>query len=915
MTRTLFNVEPLLPLLDDGALVLTPNNRLRNNMRLAYCNYRDNGGSDSQVFEYPRIMSLKEWQSDLWRKLQQSGHEPAFKTIASNTVCDQLWQQVIAEAGLEKTGVHSAIERRALANQARIAHDTLIQWLCPTQSHDYDPELSAWITSFEAKLKQHDMITEAMSLQIIIEAFNNNVISKENAVYLHSFVDISPLSQTLLTAATSNVSELISDNLKSHSLCKTFAEDQANEIKAAANWAWEILQDNPNATIGIIAPQLARDRELIERQFCNVFESHTYNPSQARTALPFNISAAQSLSTTQLIASTLQLLDLNKHQLSLEQAITLLTNPFYGDTEKEHSLRAFITHNLKSQESFTCTTSDITHFANLYCQQLEVNVEDDESTRLNACQAWAKNLFSFIEIRRRNKQALLPSEWTEVFIQQLNCIGWPGNRRIDSVEFQQLKQWHALLEDFAALDSVGIKLKIDDALANLKTIAQSTPFQTETRDTPIHIVGAFESVGLQFSHTWVLGLNDKEWPASLSPNPLLPKQLQFSKKMPKASLEREIEIAQTLTQFFIQTAPHCVISYSRQQGHLTVNESPLIRDLEWKDIGSLSTTNVGLPKIEESATNQGAWEWVDCESGPTLVSSEDNPTRGGQTFFKLQAECPFNAFAQMRLRAKPIATPSLGLTPADKGNALHNALEIIWRKLGTQKNLIELTEKQLNALINGAVDKYFTQLKRKDAKSLGNLYYELEKQRMISLLASWLEMEKQRPPFSIVAVEESLKTAFMGIHLNMRIDRIDHLESGEIILFDYKTSARTSAAWLKERPIEPQLPLYALCYPLANGISFAVIENQNLGFNGIAENADELSISGIQSTAKIKFESWEQLKHQFEANLGKLAEEILAGDARVTFQNGQYQQDRDRFASLNRYAEHDFIQYLWNQNQ
>ncbi len=925
MTRTLFNIEPLIPLIEAEQLILTPNNRLRNNIRLAYCAHRDQVDSKRNVVPSPRVLSYREWQTQTWQSLQDSGYQPSLCNLANSTVIDTLWQQVLDEAGLEQTGVRSTLERRALAKQAQQAHATLLAWrIAPDDnkglSQDFDPEILSWCAAFEEKIKQHRIVTEEIAQGILLQAFSEGVLTPENDLYLHSFVDITPLSQALISAAATNHHRLQSNNQPLQKCLKTVAEDQHQEFTQAANWAWKILQEKPDATIAIIAPQLARDRDKIERHFCEVFESHYYDPQQLRTALPFNISAAQNLAQTQVIANTLQLLDFNRPRLTLDQAFTILNSPFFGSQQDEMGLRAKIIQGLKKTGSFTCSPSEIAQLASIACTQQASFIDNAEQDRNFSWQKTSKALFSFIEIRRREKTKQLPSQWVDVFIQQLQTLSWPGDRRIDSVEFQQMKYWYQLLEDFAGLDCLDIQLSLQEALSKLRELANNTPFQTETRDTPIHIVGAFEAVGLQFSHCWILGLNDKEWPAPLRPNPLLPKRLQFVEKMPKASLEREIELAQALTHYFLQAAPECVISYSKQVGHGQGNISSLVSDIKGKEIKGVELSQLvhtlppGLNTLNSEAKQT---EWVHCEKGPALQSSADEPARGGQNIFKQQALCPFNAFAQLRLNAIEPDPPSLGLNPADRGNVIHNALAVLWESITSHTNLIAYSSGQLYKKIEAAVKGCFQSIRKKDVLLLGEHYYQLEQQRIIILLQNWLDQEKKRPPFTVIGTEEELKTEFQGIHLSMRVDRIDQLESGEILLLDYKTSSQTPATWLQQRPTEPQLPLYSLCYPAeVAGISFATVNSEDMGLRGVADNAEQLGINGIKSTAKVaKIESWPALKSLFESSLRQLAEEILQGDCQVMFQGGQYQQDRDPLASLNRYTEIDYIDYRWAQKQ
>jgi len=48
----------------------------------------------------------------------------------------------------------------------------------------------------------------------------------------------------------------------------------------------------------------------------------------------------------------------------------------------------------------------------------------------------------------------------------------------------------------------------------------------------------------------------------------------------------------------------------------------------------------------------------------------------------------------------------------------------------------------------------------------------LERKRLAKLAREWLEVERSRPPFEVVAMEEKRKLAVAGLELNGRIDRM-----------------------------------------------------------------------------------------------------------------------------------------------
>ena len=896
MIRPLLQVEALLPSIESGRLILTPNNRLRNQIKTAY-----QAHLGDKVMPSPRVMSLREWQQHHWHQLQNVGFEPSLRLVANPSQLSAVWQSVIAEVDTHSGNVRSQLEIQALARQLQEAFSYLIAWQQPTQSNAFDNFVNRCFQLFEQRLAKINWLTEEQALPIIIDGFQHKYLTPETDVVLLSFIDIQPLSQQLIDCAFKHTTVLSA--AAKGSAVYTEAEDSAGEIKAAAQWSWQILQNQPSASIAIIAPQLARDRAQIESQLCEVFESHQFDPQQECSALPFNISAAQNLAQVTFIVHGLKLLECQLDQLPVDNWISILHSPFFGDRESENALRTRLCEKIKARQTYHLTLQNV-------CDLAQKCIREDNDP---ACKQLIKTLQNLLNQKRRQKQNQPPSYWANFFLQQLQSLEWPGTRKLDSVEYQAMQHWYILLEDFAALDSLQTPLALQDALFELKKLAQQSLFQTETRDTPIHVLGAFEAVGLHFSHCWVLGMNDREWPTPLKPNPLLPKHVQWQWQMPRASLQREMEIAKELTDYFLRAGDIVIVSYAKQDGEEHNSPSALIRDLPFETLENIVSTNtIGLDKVRQVLTEPANYTWVQCDHG--LPWQTDDVTKGGQTLFKLQAQCPFNAYAQLRLHTKPTEPAKLGWGPREKGIIIHQVLAGLWEQLGNQQQLIELTADEKQTLVRDITARCCLQQERNELLLLGDTYYQLEQERIAGLILAWLQQELLRPPFTVIATEQNLQADFAGLQLQLQIDRVDQLDDGSLLLIDYKTGNPTTNAWLQERPSEPQLPLYALCYEQSvEGIAFAKINSENIGLSGIANDNNALSIDGIKSTAKVKVEDWPALLAEFERKLTTLAQEFLAGACRVEYSQAQNELG-DPFAPLNRANESDFIQYWWQQN-
>lgn len=885
-----FNLNILAEPLGRGDLILTANNRLRNHMLRAVAADQSAG-----VWYPPAIQPLNQWIMAQWEALQNQAHPATAVLVASKLQRQILWQQVIQESALGA----ELLQVEDLATNADTALQNLELWqLSQDQiAADQGPNSEwflSWLTTFKQELATRQLITSEAAQVIVLNAFNELLLPRRERIYLYGFDHLPPLHRALLTAACDELIELAPLQVDSAQVQRVEAATEETEIRSAALWSQKILAEHPQATIGIIVPNLGQTRPQVERIFSEVFEPLAPLPQTRRYTLPFNFSAGIPLAITPLVQTALNLLNLNRPTIELEAFCTLLTSPFFGDPETELVLRSLLDENLRRQGQFNLALADVLKQTQKLSTALNLAGENNLHARLLSLE------YDHRRVRGRHSA----SNWAAIFQQQLTRLGWPGSRPLDSQEYQQMTLWQRLLEDFCALDSGSLTFDLSQALKYLRTLAGTTPFQPQTPDSPIQILGALEGAGLQFSHCWVMGLHHRQWPPAPSPNPLLSVHLQRQHDMPHASAERELTFARALTANYRACARQIVLSSAKTDGDIELLPSALIRDVPETPIQALA-----LP--EESAAQQNyraiaasqTLELVHCARGPALpVGSK---VRGGSTLFKLQAACPFNAFAQLRLHAQPLEVPHIGFSAQERGTLLHNALAIVWRQLGDSSRLHQATDDEILALTNSAVADVIRPLQLRRPRELGSFYCQLEHARLVRLLCAWLELEKQRPAFTVVEIEEQHTISFAGVQVDLRIDRIDQLNNGQRILIDYKTGTPKVKSMLGDRPDEPQLPLYAVSQsqPVA-ALAFAQINPKGMLWLGAGELAE--FHEGINPAPQ----EWPLQLDEWHAVLTRLAQDFLAGDARVDFKDQNAQQYAGDFLPLNRLPEARQIEAL-----
>ena len=80
-------------------------------------------------------------------------------------------------------------------------------------------------------------------------------------------------------------------------------------------------------------------------------------------------------------------------------------------------------------------------------------------------------------------------------------------------------------------------------------------------------------------------------------------------------------------------------------------------------------------------------------------------SKEGATLLKYQADCPFQAFARVRLHALNNYIPETDFDSLQRGKLIHRILEIFWGKVRTQKELAILNKtEKLSSILNDAIE-------------------------------------------------------------------------------------------------------------------------------------------------------------------------------------------------------------------
>lgn len=849
-------LKGLLGALERGETVITATRRLARTLGREYAAAQQAAGRGA--WESPRIVTWPEWVEELWGQRLLAGRDAP--VVLGGWQEQVLWERVVrASAGAD--GLLEPHGTAAAAREAwRLAHEWRLDMAAIRRAGNEDARAFAgWAGRFAALCGEEGWLDRARLADEVKKGIGR--LRLPAAVLLAGFDDYPPQQLDLLDALAASGCTVTRTAVEpagpgAGAVLVPFP-DPDRELEAAARWARALLERGAAGRIGVVVHGLAGRRDRVERIFRGVLEPAALIEGDARPS-SFNLSAGRPLSSWPLVRSALALLGLTPGDNAWSDISGLLRTPYLEGADREQGARAALDRRLRRRGDFLIAGSSLPAL----CRREGAG-----------CAVLERLLRKWLDACGASASPRTADEWSRAFSSLLEAFGWPGERPLDSLEFQALDAWSGLLSDFASTGLTGEAMARGEAVAMLGRMAGSLMFQPETEGAPVQVLGLLEASGLSFEHLWVAGLHDGSWPGPANPNPFLPIGLQKEKGMPRCSPERELEFAVRITRRLLGSAADPVFSHPLREGDRELGPSPLVagvRRAAPEEIGRWAG-----PSAEEVIRASRVIETLVDETAPPL--GEQARQRGGTRVFQLQSACPFRAFAELRLGAEKLESPLPGLDPAARGTLVHAVLEETWRELKTHAALCSRPD--IDEVVARSVDGAIARFEHERGHPLPARFAALERQRLRRLAADWLEVDRERESFEVIEPEEEKYAETGGVRFRVKIDRVDRLADGREMIVDYKTGITTPRSWESDRPEEPQLPLYGTIHgkPLA-GVLYARVRAGDLRLIGLVD--DDVTLPGCEQVdLGAKVERW-------RAVLARIGGEFREGRAEVDPRDG-----------------------------
>lgn len=858
--------DEALSALADSATLVTPTRRLSAAIRRAYDSRQHAQGR--QTWRSPDILPWSAWQQRQWHAAQLTAELPLLLNPQQELA---LWERVIDES--PESG--AMLQTDAAAHAAAEAWAMTCAWrlAASLRGGPVGEEARAflgWSERYTRFCARRSLIDSARLPDELARLIREGIVAAPARLVFYGFDAIDPQRENLIAALRERGARvetlLIARAPREAVLISHPGPEQ--EIQAAARWARSLLLRDAQTRIGVVVPELARLRSTIARVFDDALLPGALLAPGELQPRPWNLSLGLPLSHWPPVHAAQLLLELAAGHLPAAAAGVLLRSPFLGGAESERSARALLDAKLCRVGEPRVTLDGLAYVA-------------AQESRLHACPLLLERLR---KVRHRARALLQqrcgPSAWSPLLQSLLSAAGWPGERGLNSEEYQAVEAWRDLLGGLAHLDLIHGELAFNGALDLLRRQAGERLFQPETPEVPVQILGVLESVGLEFDHLMVVGLHADAWPRPARPNPLLPVELQRRAGVPAGSPDWELAFARRMTEWWRGAAPAVVFSHPCGDGDQEFGVSPLLVDTRPATAEDLQIEPCEDYRLQVyAARSLEVVEDVEVRALPAGIA-----LAGGAGLLQDQSACPFRAFAAHRLGATVIEQPAEGLDAGERGSLLHAVLATLWSQLRSSAELHRLDHDTLRDRVRAAVDAALPRWMRRRPSAFQTRFLELERTRLQALAHEWLEVEKGRAPFEVAQVEQTRALEAGGVRLEVRLDRVDRLADGDELLIDYKTGKASVSHWLGERPEEPQLPAYACTGERTPaGLAFARVKRGESGLEGLAERPE--FGSGIQAVAAAKLKGaaadWPGQLAAWDAMLAALGAQFRAGEARV----------------------------------
>jgi ATP-dependent helicase/nuclease subunit B len=730
----------------------------------------------------PEILSLDAWLTSCWYAARYSG--AAVPQLLSPAQELLLWERVVDRQAPEL--FHAGSAARLARRSDRLRAEWKIDLDHPAWNEVEDLRaFQSWSRQVQVECARNGWITRS-GLWAAIPDWIRRGFCKPGPISFFGFERVSPGLEEIMRALP-DARRLPPPPVHQPSKPILVRETKSFErgLEAAARWARQRLERHPRESNAVFVPNLAANRTLVERTFKRVFYPDAgLDPSGASrapmplAAYPFHVHAGPLLRDHPLIAHASLMLRVADRRTEVADAAALFRSPFVRGAIAERTERAAADLALRRR------------------REMEV-----DSFQLKSA---ARNCPVLLEVLAAVEKLDVPgirvadlATWSSTIADLMRAFGWPGDAELSPDDQTVLEAWKDALSELGSLSLVSAPVSYAVALGRLTSLLMRSRTELGNWSSPIQILDSSEAGSLRFNRVFLVEMSDEHWPPPALAPPLIPLSLRRSCGFPGSTPERAEEERKQLTEALTASANEVIATYTGRLSASLQGSTRIARG-QWSEwSGRLALESLGSSELER----------IEDTYAPPFSPGEQ-PARGGTKIIKLQSACPFHAFSEIRLGAATPENACFGMDARERGGNLHSAMQLVWEELKDLQTLKRMSELELYNLVETAVTRAVEQ---GNNGALHTQAVRVERERLTRLIVNWL-LDKERSRlcnFTVETVEKELTHNLAGLPLQLRIDRIDRLSNGRLLLIDYKSGAVTKNSLDCPRPKEPQILVYA----------------------------------------------------------------------------------------------------------
>jgi probable DNA repair protein len=864
-----------------GATIVVPSRQRAHGARLAHAAAHLRDGQ--RVWNSPDILTLEGW---LTREIERCATtDLRLPRILSPAEEWLLWRTCAAEA----TGDLQLVNRGALAEGLRhssaLAADYRIDIAAVRESAGSEPAL---LRQVQQAVSERTRALGAASLASVLAQLPG--IGDSRPVCLAGFLTLTPQLRAIAAARRASGCELTvaeRDITRAGPPQVVLAADELQELERIAHWCRRRLEQQPDSRLLIVLGGSPGARERLATLIRQTLDPQGWlQHSQGERSAPSDalvvIEGGIPLASHPAVAHALSTLGwLGGQTGDFSELSEWLRAPYW--TVPGSGARARLDLWLRERGPMQ-----------LELAELEAVLRHAPAELRTAARELHSRMATAAAVLRRGVAS--PRDWSQRFREALGAVGWPGDRSRSSADQQTVMRFHELLDEFGQLAAAVGSLSRESAIRLVSERAASISFRPADDDALVTITPMLADPVVRYDGIWVAGLHAETFPLPVQPDAFLPLSTQLAAGVPAASAQGRLQEAHALLAAWRAAADELVLSAPARTEDLELLPSPLLSP--WRE--SRHAPHPGVVWLPARLRREGQLETLLDGAGAPWPTSQALPA--GTRSLDLQNQCPFRAYAELRLGSTELGVPEPGIAPDVRGELLHAALQRLWDRLRESSALRELSPGQLEALIRRSVaeaaDATWGRFSQRGLQDPGSRGLQLdafavtahppalarECRRAMLLIKRLCELELERAPFSMQATEFSSTLALAGAELHVRIDRVDRLHEGGCAILDYKSGRRIVADWYGERPSHPQL----LAYLVAIGADVVAMATVNVTarevrFEGIANTAELLpQLKGVVAPDGGEAgDAWALRQREWRSRIEQLAADFLAGRALV----------------------------------